>query len=234
MNESHRDPQFDRHAAVTRSLLGWGVLVGPLYLTAGLVLAVTRDGFRLAEHPLSVLMLGEHGWAQSANLILSGVLAGVAAYGFGRATAATSAGRWTALLLGVFAAGLIGSGVFPPDPVADFPPGSEGGEATVSGLLHLTLGAVQFIALAAAAFVAAVWMRARGDTAWVGYSRTSGVTVLVGFAGGAAMSTLTLGVVLLWVAVVAAFAWLAAASVYLWRTVPHPDAHRRTAAGADA
>ena len=51
--------------------------------------------------------------------------------------------------------------------------------------------------------------------------------VAVGFLGGAVLSTQVLGVVFLWVAVVAGFAWLAAASVHLYRTVPHPDAHRR-------
>ena len=36
---------FDRGAAVTRSLLGYGVLAGPFYLVVGLVQALVRDGF---------------------------------------------------------------------------------------------------------------------------------------------------------------------------------------------
>lgn len=58
------DAQFDRRAAITRSLLGWGVLVGPICLVVGLSLALTRDGFNLAEHALSLLMLGGNGWIQ--------------------------------------------------------------------------------------------------------------------------------------------------------------------------
>lgn len=234
MKESGRDPGFDSRAAVTRSLLGWGVLVGPIYLTVGLTLALTRDGFSLSEHQLSLLMLGDNGWIQSANLILSGVLTWVAAYGFARAMAGTSSGRWTAILLAVFGAGLVGSGNFPPDPMAGFPPGVESGDATASGLLHLILGAVGFIVLAIATFVAATWMRARGDLHWASYSRASGIVVLAGFLGGAALSQQAIGVVLLWVAVVAGYAWIAATSVYLWRTVPHPDAHRREATGTPA
>lgn len=229
MNASRRDEGFDGRAAVTRSLLGWGVLLGPIYLAVGLVLALTRDGFNLAEHQLSLLMLGDHGWIQAANLILSGVLVWVAAYGFARAMAGTPAGRWTATLLAVFGAGLVGSGIAPPDPMAGFPPGADSGEATVGGLLHLMFGGVGFLVLAVATAVAATWMRARGDRPWARYARASGLVVLVGFLGGAALSQQAVGVLFLWLAVVAAYAWIAATSVYLWRTVPHPDAHRRAA-----
>lgn len=52
---------FDSAAAVTRSLLGWGVVAGPFYLVVGLVLALTRPGFDLSRHQLSLLMLGDGG-----------------------------------------------------------------------------------------------------------------------------------------------------------------------------
>ena len=47
--------RFDRGAAVTRSLLGYGVLAGPFYLAVGLMQAFVRDGFDFARHPLSLL-----------------------------------------------------------------------------------------------------------------------------------------------------------------------------------
>ncbi|GAA5149649.1 hypothetical protein GCM10025768_13110 [Microbacterium pseudoresistens] len=57
-----QDPTaFDRAAAVTRSLLGWGVVVGPFYLVIGVALALTRPGFDLSRHALSLLTLGEFG-----------------------------------------------------------------------------------------------------------------------------------------------------------------------------
>lgn len=221
------DTDFDRGAAVTRSLLGWGVLLGPLYLVVGLALALTRDGFDLGRHALSLLLLGDGGWMQRTNLIVSGVLTLVAAAGFSRAMAGTTAGRRTAALLAVFGLGVIGSGLFPPDPVAGFPTGADGGEATTGGLLHLVFGGIGFLALAAATQTAAGWMRGRGDSATA--SRVAGAVVLLGFVGGAALATSSLGALLLWVAVVAGYAWLSATSAYLYRTVPHPDAHRRTA-----
>ena len=62
---------FNR-AAVTRSLLGYGVVVGPLYLVAGVAQGLLRPGFSFARHPLSVLANGDYGWVQTANFAISG------------------------------------------------------------------------------------------------------------------------------------------------------------------
>ena len=72
MAETSDTAGFDRHAAVTRSLLGYGVLAGVFYLVVGLILALTRDGFDVTRYPLSLLMLGEDGWMQRANLMVTG------------------------------------------------------------------------------------------------------------------------------------------------------------------
>jgi len=53
---------LDRGAAVTRSLLGWGVVAGPFYVVVGVILAITRPGFDLTRHALSLLTLGDLGW----------------------------------------------------------------------------------------------------------------------------------------------------------------------------
>ncbi|GAA0896940.1 hypothetical protein GCM10009558_085190 [Virgisporangium aurantiacum] len=45
----------------------------------------------------------------------------------------------------------------------------------------------------------------------------------------AALSRSSVGVPLLWLAVVAGWAWLLAASAGAYRTVPHPEVHRRVA-----
>jgi hypothetical protein len=220
--------QFDSQAAVTRSMLGWGVLAGPVYLLVGLGLALTRDGFDLSRHQLSLLMLGEHGWVQKSNLIVSGVLVLIAALGAHRAMNREAPHRATAVLVGIFGLGLVGSGLFPPDPMAGFPAGADA-EVTASGMLHLAFGLVQFVALAAAAVAAARWMAARADRSAARSSRIAAAVILVGFLGGAALAQRAVGVLLLWICVVACYAWLAAMSVYLWRTVPNPDADRRTA-----
>ena len=74
---------FDRGAAVTRSLLGYGVLAGPFYLAVGLIQACVREGFAFSRHPLSVLANGPGGWVQTANFAITGlmVIAAIVAIG---------------------------------------------------------------------------------------------------------------------------------------------------------
>lgn len=202
------DPRagFDSAAAVTRSLLGWGVVVGMFYLVVGLTQALLRDGFDLTRHQLSLLVLGDPGWVQTANLVVSGLMVVAAAAGFVRAMDGSGAGRWTGALLGVFGLCLVASGVFPPDPVAGFPDPASTAEATTSGVLHLAFGGIGFLCLSAAAFVAAGWFRRRESEAFARTSRAAGAVVVLGFAAGAVLSTQVLGVVCLWVAVVTGFA----------------------------
>lgn len=222
---------FDGAAAVTRSLLGWGVVAGPFYLVVGFVLALTRPGFELDRHALSLLLLGELGWMQAANLVLSGLMVLAAAYGFLRAVR-NGRGLAMGVLIGVYGAGLILSAVFPPDPVAGFPPGAAGGVATASGILHLVVGAIGFLSLAGAAFAYAGWAAGRGERGRSALGVVCGILVVGGFLGGAALATSPIGVGLLWLAVVAGWAWLALASAHLYSVVPHPVVAQREAAAA--
>lgn len=226
MNETTRRRGGFDGAAVTRSLLGWGVVAGIFYLITGITLGLTRDGFDFGKHALSHLMLGDFGWAQTANLILSGLMTVAAAAGARRAMR-DSRGA-TGLLVGAYGLCLVASAIFPPDPMAGFPEGATSNEPSVSGLAHLTFGAIGFLTLSAAAFVAAGWFARRGQSGLARYSRTSGIVVAVGFVAGAAFSAGTFGVVCLWVTVVTGWAWLAVASLGLYRTVPIPDACRRS------
>lgn len=220
---------FDRGAAVTRSMLGYGVLAGPFFLVFGLTLALTRDGFDLSEHALSLLTLGENGWLQSLNFVLSGAMMLVAAAGFHRAL--RDSGRPAiARLIGVYGASLIAAAIFEPDAADDFPVAGASSEATLSGVLHLAAGAIGFLSLAAAALLLARWLDDRGQDRAAGRSRLAAATVVLGFLAGAALSAGPAGVLLLWVAVLATWGWLAWASVCVYRTVPHPDAHRRSGA----
>jgi hypothetical protein len=218
---------FDTAAAVTRSLLGWGVVAGPFYVTIGIVLAATRPEFDFTRHPLSVLMLGEHGWMQRANLVLSAVMVLAAAYGMFR-TVRNGRGLAMATLSGVYGACMVLSAVFPPDPVPGFPAGSEGGTVSTSGMLHLLFGAIGFVALAGAAFTFARWCSSRGDISRSRLAAGCGTVLLTGFLGGAALAQSLAGVGLLWLAVLTGWLWLAASSAHLYTVVPHPVLALRT------
>ncbi|KAA9111452.1 DUF998 domain-containing protein [Microbacterium rhizomatis] len=220
------DPDLDRDAAVTRSLLGWGVVAGPFYVVVGLVLALTRPGFDLTRHALSLLTLGDLGWLQRANLILTGLMAIAAAVGILRAIR-NGRGLAMGVLVIVYGGGLILSAIFTPDPATGFPPGSTGGQFTLSGILHLLFGALGFLAIAVAAFAHAAWSRSIGAPGRAVVSIVLGVLVIVGFFAGAALGTSPVGVALLWIAVLAQFTWLglACAQIYVWS--PHPLRSRR-------
>ena len=216
---------IDMRAAVTRSLLGWGVVAGPFYLVVAVVHALLKPGFDFSQHALSLLMLTDTGWIQRANLLLTGLMVVAAAVGFARAIHGAPR-RLVSALVGVYGAALIASGVFAPDPMAGFPVGAEQ-TVSVSGLLHLVFGAVGFLSLGVAATVFARWLRGRGSDRGRALSIAAGLVVIVGFVGGGALGATTAGVVLLWIAVLAGFAWLLVASGTAYRAVPHPVLSRR-------
>lgn len=216
-----QETEFDTAAAVTRSMLGWGVVAGPFYLVVGLVLALTREGFDFSRHPLSALMLGDGGWMQVTNLALSGLMVLVAGAGMVRVGA-----RGTGIGVGVYGVAMVASAIFPPDPMPGFPPGQEGVTTPgISGILHLAFGGVGFIAFAVAALLLGGWLSRHGERRQAVWSRVAGVVILVGFLGGAALGPA--GMAGLWLAVVVGFAWLLLASLRLYREVPHPDRARR-------
>lgn len=68
------NPQCTPAERITRSLLGYGIIAGPMYVLISLGQAVTRDGFDLVRHEWSLLANGSFGWIQSANLVLSGAM----------------------------------------------------------------------------------------------------------------------------------------------------------------
>ena len=234
MAKSHTDEGFDLGAAVTRSLLGWGVVAGIFYLIVGIAQGLLRDGFSFTEHPLSLLMLGDLGWVQRTNLILTGLMVIAAAIGFQRAMKPDRAAARTGIALGIYGLALIGSGIFPPDPVEGFPEASSTAEATISGVMHLAFGGVGFIALAIAAFSMVGWFRDHDDESPARGARLAGFVILIGFLVGAALASDTVGVILLWIAVLTGWVWLAFTSRRVYRVVPHPDIHLRQSTARDS
>jgi len=218
------EPGFDRGAAVTRSLLGYGVLVGPFYLAVGLIQALLRDGFVLARHPLSVLANGPGGWVQTANFVVSGLMVVAAAVGFrgvlGSKSLAASG------LLGAFGASMIVAAVFRADPMDGFPVGTPvGPPASISttGLVHFVAGAFGFLSLALSCFFAARAMSRRKATMMARLSLLSGLAIVLGFFGGFLIPALAGGTLGIWFAVVVGWTWLAVLSRHLYRAAPDPN-----------
>ena len=222
-------PSFDRSAAVTRSLLGYGPLAGAVYLGSGLAQALTRDGFDLSRHSLSLLANGPLGWVHVTTLVVAGLMTVAAAAGVRRALRGRRGATGGAALLAGYGLALVAAGAFVADPMDGFPRGTPAGPpagVTVSGLVHLAAGGVGFACLVAATLVLGRRFSAESRRGWAVWSRATGLVVLAGFAGVASGSTSSLAVLGLWTGVVAGWAWLAAVCVHLDRRTPHPDGPR--------
>jgi hypothetical membrane protein len=206
--------------AVTRSLLGYGIIVGPVYLVVGLAQALLRDGFVLARHPLSVLANGPGGWVQTANFVVSGLMVIAAAVGFKRVLAPKS--LMTSGFLGAYGLSMIAAAVFRADPMDGFPGGTPVGPPTTistMGMLHFLAGTLGFVSLAVSAIVASRAMSRRNVATMARLSLLAGIAVLVGFFGGFFIPGLAGTTVGIWFAVVVGWAWLSALSMHLYRAV---------------
>ena len=64
MTTSVRPPLAER---ITKSLLGYGVIAGPIYVVTVAAQAATRNGFDPTRHAASQLANGDFGWIQIAT-----------------------------------------------------------------------------------------------------------------------------------------------------------------------
>jgi hypothetical protein len=152
-----------------RLFLWGGAVGGPLFVVAFLVEGATRVGYDPIRKPVSALALGQWGWVQQANFVVTGTLM----LGFAIGLRGHHGSLWGSLLVGAYAVGLIGAGVFVTDP-----PGSP--RVNVHGLLHNLFSLVVFTALPLACVVLAAGFARSGSVGWAIYSAASGVLVLAG------------------------------------------------------
>ncbi|WP_026931289.1 DUF998 domain-containing protein [Glycomyces tenuis] len=156
-------------AAVPRRLLACGVLAGPLFVGLTVAQAATRDGFDPVVHPLSLLSLGELGWIQIANFVVSGLLALTGAVGLHRSLAGGPAATWGPRLFGLYGIALVWGGVFVADPAFGYPLGTPDGapaEQSWHSVLHAFAAPGACLTLFAACFVFARRFERERRTAW--------------------------------------------------------------------
>jgi hypothetical protein len=201
---------------VTNRLLTAGVVAAPFFTVLALAQAAVRPGYDLTRHPVSMLALGDLGWIQTTNFVVSGLLMLLAAVGLRRARVGRKAGTWGPILLATEGIGLLIASVFEMDPGDGFPIGTPAGvPATMSGhmILHNVGGSLTFFTMIAACFVLArvfgrPWKVAGRAAAifgrpWKVAGRAAAIAFAVGLgwamSGGTAGSlTLFLGVVIAW------------------------------------
>jgi hypothetical protein len=204
---------------ITKSLLGYGVIAGPIYVLSVAGQMATRDGFDPTRHAASQLANGDLGWIQIATFLITGAMTIAAAVGVRRALGPGRQSAWASGLLGGYGAGLVAAGFFRADPSDGFPPGTAAGMGQVSwhGLAHFAVAGIGFACLVAACFVIAAWFARHDMSSWAWFSRVTGGLFAVSFLGLASGSGGAAAILVFTAAVVLVWAWLSAVSVKLYR-----------------
>jgi len=174
-----------------RFLLICGALVGPFFTIIWFLTGLTRANYDPMRHPVSALALGESGWTQVTNFIITGVLTLALAYGLQRALPSrgeSSGSKWVLILFYMIAIGFLGDGLFVTDPLNGYPPRTSvlPVSLTLSGSIHLLFASFIF-GLPTACLVLAQLFAAQGEHNWAIYSRVTAIAFiiiyLIGMAG---------------------------------------------------
>jgi Protein of unknown function (DUF998) len=163
---------------ITRALLACGVAGGPFFYVLAIGQILTRPGFDIRRHAISLLSLGDLGWIQNINFAVTGALSIACAVGVRRALGGGRGATWGPALIGIFGAGTLLAGFFHADPGLGFPPGAPAGMPTGMSW-HAALHEMSFItamvAMIAASFVFSRRFASLGRRGWAAYCAASGI-----------------------------------------------------------
>ncbi|MCL5995126.1 MAG: DUF998 domain-containing protein [Chloroflexi bacterium] len=166
-----------------RLLLACGAIGPLLFIVVFLIEGATRADYNPLRQPVSSLSIGDFGWMQVANFIITGLLLLAFAIGLRRALRPSGGWMWGPLLVGLVGIGLIGAGIFISDPLNGYPPGTPlvPTVRSVHGRLHDLFGLPVFMGLPIACFVFSRRFARLGERGWAAYSALSGFAMLVTF-----------------------------------------------------
>ena len=151
---------------LTSKLLTAGYVAGPFFIALSLLQAFTREGFDWIRHPASLLSLGDLGFIQIANFVITGLLFIACAVGLMRILTAGAGRKWLPRLFVVVGIAFILGGIFVADPAFGFPPGTpEGMPKTTSwhSIIHGFAPVIGSLAISAALLIYArrLWKQGR-------------------------------------------------------------------------
>ncbi|MDT7742322.1 MAG: hypothetical protein QOE59_1400 [Actinomycetota bacterium] len=153
----------------SRVLLGGGVVAGVLFPIVALLQALFRAGFDVVRYPLSLLSLGDLGWIQVGDFVVSGLLFTALAVGMrGTLAVGDPARTWGPVLTAVFGLGMVTAGICRTDPALGYPPGTPALTPTAlsaAGWGHTAGFTLAFLALPAVCLVFARRFRVRSRPA---------------------------------------------------------------------
>ena len=183
-----RAASTERMAGLTSILLACGVIGPILFFVAVLVQGSTRPGYSALHHPVSTLSLGQNGWVQTVNFLVSGVLVLAFAFGLRRVLRPGTGSTWGPILVGLTGLGFVGAAIFPTDPAFGYPPGAAETQS-LHGTIHTIVSNVGLLSLLVACFVLARrFARTPGWRGWAIFSIVSGVLIVI-FAIGSTLAS---------------------------------------------
>jgi hypothetical protein len=217
--------------ASTRTLLWTGIAGPALFVAVTLIDGATRPGYDAVRQYVSLLSLGDRGWVESVNFVVSGLL--IAAFGLGLSrTMDRRTGRWMAALVVVAGLAFVWSGLFSTDPEQGYPVGAPPGlppSQSLPATLHYLGSVVGFTTLAIACALSArrgTGSGAPASTGWAIYSLIGGAIVLGGWLAGffiiGAWGVAPAAGLLQRVTIVAGMQWLFVTAVIELRRWSHP------------
>lgn len=166
---------------IQKILLLCGVIAGPLFIIVFLIEGALRNGYDAVRRPVSALALGKRGWIQRTNFIVTGALMFGCAFGLHFALASRGGSFWGPFLIGLYALGLVGAGVFVTDAgMRNNAPKSS--KQYIDGRLHDVCSLFVFIPLFIDCFVFAHLFAVSESIGWQIYSIASGILFGIGFA----------------------------------------------------
>ena len=160
-----------------------GAVAGPFFTVVWLIQGLTRSGYDPMRYAISSLSIGELGWIQIVNFLITGSLILAFSIGLRQILREPSGSVWGPVLIGLVGVGLIGAGLFVSDPLNGYPPDTPviPTERTTHGILHDLFGVPVFLGLPIACFVFTRLFARRGERNWAWYSRLSGIGMFAVF-----------------------------------------------------
>jgi hypothetical protein len=149
------------------AFLACGVASTPFFYAVVALQVALRPHYNIRTQPLSFLAIGELGWIQVANFLIAGTMALAGAVGLRRALRGQRGGTAGPILAGLYGVGMIGAGLFGPDPL---PVPGQAPQMSVTGALHMVAFLLSFLSLIVACFVFARRFGAVGKRGWAIYS----------------------------------------------------------------
>src|SRR5215207_8697538 len=170
--------QNDGITKTAKTLLIAGQVGCVLFALLFLIQDQFREGYSSLKFPVSSLSIGQYGWIQRVNFLISGLLILLSSFGFYKATTRIKGHVWTTVFFGAMGLGLMGAGTFNSDPVYGYPLTEpfHAAQYTATGRLHEFFSLFFFIGVPVTCFKMHNRLQAMGE------QRSACLSIIVGFA----------------------------------------------------